>query len=68
MTGHPFGIQVTTALTAAQLEDWLTQNCRGSYSLNVVDVTPDLTKKIFAVFFETEHDREVFRAGYRQIR
>ena len=58
-----YAVLFTTGVPVSDLEAWLTDNFKGNFSLVLEDMDSDLTSKTLRIMFETEEDRERFKAS-----
>ena len=65
MTGRDFGVRVTTSRPLAELEAWLSSNCRGRWSLHFEGLAEDMAQKVVSLYFKEESDRQCFKNHYR---
>lgn len=62
------GIKFKTSTPIAKFEDWLDQNCSGEWDVEIEAISTELHKKAVAVYFETDEDRDAFKAAYSSIK
>lgn len=61
MTTGKFTARFTTGGRLTNVEDWLAQNAKGSWSFKLEDVSEDMSKKNYVVLFNDREDRDLFR-------
>jgi hypothetical protein len=59
-----FTARFSTAGGLAMIEDWLSGNIRGKWSVHVESVSDDLTRKVYALDVEQASDRVLFRTRF----
>ena len=62
------GLKFKTTASISALEDWLEANCTGEWDLELeaISTSRDGQKKV-SVFFETDTDRDAFKAAAKDI-
>jgi hypothetical protein len=58
-----YAVLFKTGVPIPDLEAWLNANCEGDCSMVLEDMDTDLTSKTLRIMFETEEDRERFKAS-----
>lgn len=66
MTLHT-GLKFKTATPLSSIEDWLDKNCKGEWEVEIEAISTSLGQKSIAVYFETEEDKEAFKAVYKTL-
>lgn len=66
MTLHT-GIKFKTSASIEVIEDWLEANCKGEWDVDIEAISTGLRQKSVAVYFETDDDREAFKAAYKNF-
>jgi len=61
------GIKFKTSAPINVIEDWLEANCKGEWDLEIESISTVLGQKAMAVYFETEADRDAFKATYKTL-
>ena len=64
MTKDKFTARFTTGGRLTSLEEWLTQNAKGTWSFKLEDVSEDMSKKNYLVVFSKQEDRDLFRQRF----
>lgn len=59
-----FTARFATAGNIAVVEQWLSGNVRGKWSVKLESVSDDLLKKVYALDFEQASDRTLFRTRF----
>lgn len=62
-----YGIAFKTQKSIAEVEDWMEANCAGDWDVQfggLDESEPTRIRKIVEVYFETEADKQAFRAGF----
>lgn len=67
MTLHT-GIKFKTSAPINAIEDWLEANCEGEWEVDIEAISTALKQKSVAVYFETDEDRDAFKAAYKNIK
>lgn len=67
MTLHT-GIKFKTSTPIKALEDWLEANCDGEWDLEIEAISTALKQKSVVVYFETDEDRDTFKAVCKSIK
>lgn len=62
--GRSFKARFATGGRLAPVEDWLTQNIEGKWSIQMDSVSDDMSKKNYSVIFAVEADRDNFKRRY----
>ncbi|MEG3617316.1 hypothetical protein V5T82_02505 [Magnetovibrio sp. PR-2] len=62
------GIKFKTSTPISKIEDWLDQNCNGEWDVEIEAISTELHQKAVAVYFETDMDRDAFKAAYNSIK
>ena len=62
------GLKFKTSAPISAIEDWLEANCQGEWDVEIEAISTELRQKSVAVYFETEDDREAFKAAYKDIK
>ena len=62
------GIKFKTSTPISKFEDWLDQNCSGEWDVEIEAISTELHQKAVAVYFETDEDRDAFKAAYNSIK
>lgn len=66
MTLHT-GLKFKTSAPINVIEDWLEENCDGEWDVDIQAISTELQQKAVAVYFETEEDRDAFKAAYKSF-
>lgn len=66
MTLHT-GIKFKTSTPISEIEDWLEKNCKGEWDVDIEAISTGLGKKAIAVYFETDADKEAFKAASKNL-
>lgn len=66
MTLHT-GLKFTTSTSISVIEDWLEKNCKGEWDVDIEAISTGLGKKSVAVYFETDADKEAFKAASKKF-
>lgn len=66
MTLHT-GLKFKTSASIEAIETWLDQNCDGEWDVEIEAISTELRQKSVAVYFETEEDRDKFKAAYKSF-
>jgi len=61
------GIKFKTSASLSALEDWLEENCKNQWDVEIESINTTLHQKTVAAYFETEEDRDAFRAAIKTI-
>ncbi len=61
MAAYRYALRVKTRRSLTQMEDWLDSHCRGSFSLSLIDMSEDLSRKLVEIRFQRQDDRDSFR-------
>lgn len=61
------GIKFKTSAPISVIEDWLEQNCKGEWDVDIEAIATSLGQKAVAVYFETDSDKEAFKAAYKSF-
>jgi len=67
MTLHT-GIKFKTSAPINVIEDWLEANCQGEWDVDIEAISTQLRQKSVAVYFETDNDRDAFKAAYKDLK
>ena len=63
-----YAVLFKTGIPFDELESWLAANCHDKWDMALEDMDGDLTSKTLKILFETEADRERFKASAERIR
>lgn len=66
MTLHT-GLKFKTSAAIETIEDWLDANCKGEWDVDIEAISTELRQKSVAVYFETDEDRDAFKAAYKDF-
>lgn len=66
MTLHT-GLKFKTSAPINVIEDWLEANCKGEWDVSIEAISTELKQKSIAVYFESEDDRDAFKAAYKSF-
>ena len=61
------GLKFKTSAPITAIEDWLDKNCKGEWDLDIEALSTKLGKKSIAVYFETDTDKEAFKAASKDF-
>lgn len=64
MTLHT-GFKIKTSKSISGIEDWLEENCKGEWDLEIETLSTELNEKVIAVYFESDQDHDAFKAAYK---
>jgi hypothetical protein len=59
-----FSTRFATTGNVAMVENWLTGNVRGKWSVKLESVSDDLEKKVYTLDFDRASDRALFRSRF----
>ena len=62
-----YAVLFKTGIPYSDLETWLGANCQGEWELVLEDVDGGLKSKTLRIIFETEEDRDRFKASADRI-
>jgi hypothetical protein len=67
MASWTCGLACTTAVPVSRVEDWLTENCQGDWTVRLAGFAGDIDsgKKKIEVLFETRDDMATFKARFK---
>jgi hypothetical protein len=62
------GLKFKTSTSINTIEDWLDNNCEGEWDVEIEAISTALQQKSVAVYFESEADRDAFKAIYKDLK
>lgn len=62
------GLKFKTSTSISVIEDWLDKHCEGEWDVEIEAISTALHQKSVAVYFETEADRDAFKAVYKDLK
>jgi hypothetical protein len=62
------GLKFKTSTSISTIEDWLESNCKGEWDVEIEAISTTLQQKSVAVYFESEADRDAFKAVYKDLK
>jgi len=62
------GIKFKTSAPLSAIEDWMDENCQEAWEVEIESINTAMHQKTVAAYFESENDRDAFKAAYKNIR
>lgn len=67
MTIHT-GLKFKTSTPIIVIEDWLEDNCKGDWDLDIEAIATRLGQKSIAIYFESDVDKNAFKTAYKTLK
>jgi len=62
------GIKFKTSASISKIQDWMEANCKNEWDVEIESISTELHQKMVAAYFESEEDRDAFKAAIKEFK